>query len=353
VATIKHIGRVITAEERKPGGRLIPNPKGRLREQFREVCRFKHLSERTEEAYWGWVRRYLIFHKRNGAWRHPQELGAAEVQAFLTDLATGRSSAAKTGVAAATQNQALNGLVFLYREVLGVELEGEMFFERAQRPRRLPVVLSQAEVRRLLAAVPAEFQLPVRLLYGSGMRLMELLRLRVKDVDLERGQIVVRGGKGDQDRVTVLPESLAELLRAHLVERKAVHVADTAAGSGEVWLPEGLARKYPQAGHEWGWQWVFAMKRIAPDPVSGINRRHHLLEDSVQRAVKKAAEAAGLTKRVSPHVLRHCFATHLLENGYDIRTVQELLGHKDVATTMIYTHVMVKPGLGVRSPLDG
>ncbi len=327
--------------------RLVPNPKARLREQFHEVCRFKHLSVRTEEAYWGWLRRFLIFHKQGGQWRHPRELGAAEVQAFLTHLAAARQ------VAASTQNQALNALVFAYQDVLGVPLEEGMAFERAKRPQRLPVVLSQGEVKRLLAALAPEFQLPVRLLYGTGMRLMELLRLRVKDLDLERRQIAVRSGKGDKDRVTMVPESLVELLRAHLVRRQQGHQADAACGQGRVWLPDALARKYPAAAGEWGWQWVFAMNALSLDPASGERRRHHLLEDTVQRAVKAAGKATGLTKPVTPHVLRHSFATHLLENGYDIRTLQELLGHADVSTTQIYTHVMQRPGLGVRSPLDG
>jgi len=370
-----NIDPAITASFRRPKERLVPNPKARLREQFREVCRFRHLSERTEEAYWGWTRRFLVWVRDHAgpapdlgdgltspgvsggeeagaegekkAWRHPRELGGAEVQAFLTHLA------ARRGVAAATQNQALNALVFLFEEVLGMELEEGMAFERAKRPQRLPVVLSQGEVRRLLAAVSPDFQLPVRLLYGSGLRLMELLRLRVKDVDLERRQIAVRSGKGDKDRVTMVPESLMELLRAQLVRRKHQHEADTAAGHGRVWLPEGLARKYPAAAADWHWQWVWVMKSLSRDGESGELRRHHVLEDAVQRAVKAAGKAVALSKVVTPHVLRHSFATHLLENGYDIRTVQDLLGHQDVATTQIYTHVMQKPGLGVRSPLDG
>jgi integron integrase len=327
--------------------RFIPNPKARLREQFHEVCRFKHLSPRTEESYWGWVRRFLVFHKAGPQWRHPRDLGAAEVQAYLTDLAT------RGRVAAATQNQALNALVFLYREVLGSDLDQGMQFERATRPKRLPVVLSSAEVKQLLATVTPEFQLPVRLLYGSGLRLMELLRLRVKDVDLERRQLVVRGGKGDKDRTTMIPESLLELLRAHLVQRRQTHEADRMLGRGGVWLPTALASKYPAAATSWGWQWVFAMSRFSKDPRTGELRRHHLVEESIQRAVKSAARSLGLTKVVTPHVLRHSFATHLLEAGYDIRTVQDLLGHRDVTTTQIYTHVMQKPGLGVKSPLDG
>jgi integron integrase len=335
-----------TAGPGQPFERLVPNPKARLREQFHEVCRFKRMAERTEEAYWGWVRRLLVFSKVGGQWRHPRELGAAEVCRFLSHLATERQ------VSASTQNQALNGLVFFYRETLGLTLEGLGEAARARRVERLPVVLTREEVRRLLGAAPAEFQLPLRLLYGSGMRLMELLRLRVQDLDLERRQIAVHGGKGDKDRVTMVPETLVEGLRAHLVQRRQMHESDRAAGRGRVWLPEALGRKYPQAAAEWGWQWVFAMSRPAQDRATGEWRRHHLLEDSLQRAVKVAARAAGIVKRVSPHVLRHCFATHLLEGGTDIRTLQELLGHKDVTTTQIYTHVMQKPGIGVRSPLD-
>lgn len=342
-----NIDPAITANWRRTRGRYIPNPKARLREQFREVCRFKHLAERTEEAYWGWVRRFLVFHKEEARWRHPRDLGAAEVQQFLTHLA------AQLGVAASTQNQALNGLVFLYREVLGMEIEEQFAFERAHRPKRLPVVLTQSEVKRLLAALTPELQLPVRLLYGSGMRLMELLRLRVKDVDLERRQIAIHSGKGDKDRVTMVPESLLEVLRAHLVQRRQLHGADLAAGHGHVWMPESLARKYPKAAAEWSWQWVFVMSGLIRSGGSGRVRRHHLMEETLQRALKAASKAAGLVKPITPHALRHSFATHLLENGYDIRTVQELLGHKDVTTTQIYTHVMQKPGMGVRSPLDG
>ena len=352
----QNIRRAKTAGKRCSSAGLVANPKARLRDQLREVCRFRHLSPRTEEAYWGWVRRFLVWAKERpgvtrtsgpGLWRHPRDLGATEVQAFLTHLAVERA------VAASTQNQALNALVFLYREVLGIALEAEMLFERATRPRRLPVVLSRDETRVLLAAVAPEFQLPVRLLYGSGLRLMELLRLRVKDVDLGRRQLVVRGGKGDKDRVTMVPESLVELLRAHLVGRKQMHEADLATGHGRVALPEGLARKYPAAPEEWGWQWVFAMKSLSVDRLSGERRRHHLLEDAVQRAVRAASRAAGITKPATPHTLRHSFATHLLESGTDIRTLQELLGHADVATTQLYTHVMQKPGIGTRSPLDG
>jgi integron integrase len=333
--------------------RLVPNPKARLKEQFHEVCRFKHLAERSEEAYWGWVVR-LVRHFEGKI--NPKDLSGEQLAGFLTHLATVGQ------VAASTQNQALNALLFLYREVLHLErVVAE--FERVRRPARLPEVLSQGEVKRLLAAVTVEYQLPLRLLYGTGLRLMELLRLRVKDIDIERHQIMVHGGKGDKDRVTMLPDSLRSAMMEHLAQVKLIQAEDLAAGLGAVWLPEGLARKYPGAAKEWGWQWVFPAKSLAADRGVGPGstesrptfqwRRHHVKEDTLQRAVKAAAGRIGLVKRVTPHTLRHSFATHLLENGYDIRTVQDLLGHKNVATTQIYTHVMQKPGLGVRSPLDG
>ena len=322
---------------------LVPNPKLRLREQLREVMRFKHYAARTEETYWGWIRQFILFYDK----KHPREMGDGEVHAFLTHLAVERS------VAVATQNQALNALVFLYAQVLHRPLGQLAEFERPTRPARLPVVLTQEEARQLLRAVAVQHLLVVRLLYGAGLRLMEGVRLRVKDVDFGAGYIVVRDGKGFKDRVTLLPQSLGEPLREQLERARAVHEQDKAAGFGRVYLPEALARKYPQANLEWGWQYVFPAGQRGADPQSGTVRRHHITEDSVQRAVKEAARRVGLVKPVTPHVLRHSFATHLLENGYDIRTVQDLLGHKDVATTQIYTHVMAKPGLGVRSPLDG
>ncbi len=330
---------------------LIPNPKARLKDQFHEVCRFKHVAVRTEESYWQWVVRLV---RHFGSNIHPRDLTAEQVGGFLSHLATVGQ------VAASTQNQALNALLFLYREVLHLDqpIKG---FVRVRRPARLPTVLSQAEMRRLLAAVEAEYELPVQMLYGTGVRLMELLRLRIKDVDVGRGQIMVHGGKGDKDRTTTLPELLQPELAKHLQRVKLQHEADLRQGLGAVWLPEGLARKYPQAPREWAWQWVFPAKSVAVDPESVSHgsteshptmRRHHLKEDTLQRAVRGAARRAGLTKQVTPHTLRHSFATHLLEKGYDIRTVQELLGHKSVMTTQIYTHVMQKPGLGVKSPLD-
>ncbi len=336
---------------RRERGLFIPNRKLKLREQVAEVMRFFHYSPRTEETYWHWIERYLRVHREGGEagyrWRRPETMGAIEVAAFLSDLA-------RMGhVSAATQNQALNALVFLYGEVLHQPLGdlGEVL--RVTRPARVPEVLSREAVGRLLAAVEADYQLAVGLLYGSGLRLMELLRLRVRDVDLERGQIVVRAGKGQKDRVTVLPESLREGLAVHLRRVRLTHEADRKARVAGVRLPGALARKYPKAGEEWVWFWVFPAWKLARDAEDGAVKRHHLMEDNVQRAVRAAARKAGLSQRVTPHTLRHCFATHLLEGGTDIRTVQELMGHRSVTTTQIYLHVMKKPGLGVRSPLDG
>jgi integron integrase len=325
----------------------VPNPEARLADQCREVMRFRHFSPRTKETYLGWVDRYVRFCRRaDGTWRHPRECGAAEVRGFLSHLASGRS------VAAATQNQALNALVFLYREVLGDALAEIGDFDRAKRPRRLPVVLSREECRQLLAALEPRLRRFAALLYGSGVRLTEGLRLRIKDVDLERRQLTVRGGKGDKDRVTVLPESLRGELAAQIEEARAVWRQDRAAGLAGVWLPEALAVKYPQAGESWPWFWLWPSRETSVDPADGTRRRHHWVEARVQIAVKAAGQRAGLTKPVTPHVLRHSFATHLLEGGTDIRTVQTLLGHRSVFTTQLYTHVMQRPGLGVKSPLD-
>ena len=329
-----------TSFRRREG--LVPNPKLRLREQVREVMRFKQFSRRTDEAYWIYIRQFILFHGK----RHPREMGKPEIEAFLSHLTTAKH------VAVSTQNQALNALVFLYREVLHQPFDQLGTVERPLRRPKMPVVLSQPEVTRLLAHMDGTRGLLARLLYGTGLRLMESLRLRVKDVDFGRNQIMVHDGKGFKDRVTVLPESLRAELAAHLQRVEALHQQDLNLGLGRVWLPGALRMKFPNAEREWIWQYVFPSKRISVDPETKLRRRHHVDEMAIQRAVKAAARLAGLKKLATPHTLRHSFATHLLENGYDIRTVQDLLGHKNVATTQIYTHVMQKPGLGVRSPLD-
>jgi integron integrase len=313
-----------------------------LLDQVRDRLRLKHYSPRTEEAYVHWIRRFILYHDK----RHHRELGVPEVSAFLTHLAV------EENVAASTQNQALSALLFLYREVLGVDLSEPLNALRAQKARRLPTVLSPNEARAVLHHLDGVPLLAAQLLYGSGLRLMECVRLRVKDVDFERREILVRRGKGAKDRVTMLPTSVAEPLRVHLLQVEQTHLHDLERGLGSVYLPDALARKYPNAGTEWGWQYVFPSPRISRDPRSGVRRRHHLHPSTLQKAVRAAARAAGIAKPVSPHTFRHSFATHLLENGYDIRTVQELLGHRDVKTTMIYTHVLNRGPLAVRSPLD-
>lgn len=310
--------------------------------RLREAIRARHYSRRTEEAYVGWVRRFIVWSGR----RHPRELGAGDVRRFLSRLATVRR------VSASTQNQALSALVFLYREVLADPLPEVEGVVRAKRPRRLPVVLTRAEASSVIERLQGPTRLVAILLYGSGLRLLEALTLRVKDLDFDKGQLTVRGGKGNKDRVTVLPAVAAPALRAHLARVRRLHVRDLAAGAGAVELPDALARKYPNAAREWSWQWVFPATRVYRDPATGDRRRHHLHETAVQRAVKEAMLAAEITKRASCHTFRHSFAIHLLEDGYDIRTVQELLGHTDVSTTMIYTHVLNRGGLGVVSPLD-
>lgn len=315
----------------------------RLLDRVRDRLRLKHYSLRTETAYLGWIRRYILFHGK----RHPADMGKAEAEAFLSSLAVERN------VSASTQSQALSALLFLYREVLELELPWLDDVTRAKKPVRLPTVLTRAETLALLEKIEnAELHLIVSLLYGSGLRLLEGLRLRVKDVELARKEIVVREGKGGKDRVTMIPLQLVEPLRAQMARTKAVHESDLARGKGEVWLPDALAVKYPNAARALGWQYVFPAAGFSTDPRSGAVRRHHVDEKRVQRAVKQAALRAGIVKPVSPHTLRHSFATHLLEGGYDIRTVQELLGHADVSTTMIYTHVLNKGGRGVTSPLD-
>lgn len=314
----------------------------KLLDRVRTEIRVRHYSLRTEQAYVDWVRRFILYHKK----RHPKEMSAGEVRDFLSYLAVDRN------VSSSTQNQAKSALLFLYREVLKVELPWLDEVIVAKAAKRLPVVLTQVEARDLLGAMSGTMGLMASLLYGTGMRLMEGLRLRVKDVEFSRREIIVREGKGNKDRVTVLPENLMLPLKAHLEKVKALHERDLEAGFGEVYLPNALAVKYPNAPKAWGWQFVFPSPVRSVDPRSGIERRHHVYETSVQRAVREAAKLAGIHKPVTPHVLRHSFATHLLQAGYDIRTVQELLGHKDVQTTMIYTHVLNRGGRGVVSPLD-
>ncbi|WIG56684.1 MAG: Integron integrase IntIPac [Rhodanobacteraceae bacterium] len=300
------------------------------------------LSIRTEEAYVGWVRRFIL---ANGK-RHPRELGAREVEAFLTHLAM------RVHVSASTQNQALSALLFLYREVLQVELPWMENIRRAKKPERLPVVLSREEAAALLAEMNGVTWLMAGLLYGAGLRLMECVRLRVQDVDFVRREITVRRGKGGKDRRTMLPAMVVDALQGQLAEARRTHERDLAAGFGAVWLPDALARKYPNASREWAWQYVFPASSRSIDPRSGVERRHHLDETVLQRAVKQAVRRARIDKPATCHTLRHSFATHLIEGGYDIRTVQELLGHKDVSTTQIYTHVLNRGGRGVLSPLD-
>lgn len=319
-----------------------PTRQPRLLDDVRARLRVKHYSLRTEQAYVGWIRRFIL---ANGK-RHPREMGGAEVESFLTRLAThGR-------VAAGTQNQALSALLFLYREVLRQDLPWMNNVVRAKRPRRLPVVLTRDEVTRLLGHLQGREWVMAGLLYGSGMRLMECLRLRVKDVDFQRRDITVREGKGDKDRHVPLPQLLVAGLRAQLQAARLLHESDVSAGFGAVYLPHALERKYRGAAREWGWQYAFPAARRSRDPRSGVVRRHHLDEKVLQRAVQRARHAAGIVKPATCHTLRHSFATHLIESGYDIRTVQELLGHKDVSTTQIYTHVLNRGGQGVLSPLD-
>ncbi len=319
-----------------------PAPARRLLDQVRDAIRRRHYSPRTEESYIHWIKRFIFFSGK----RHPRELGAPEVTAFLSHLARDRD------VAAATQNQALAALLFLYKEVLGQPPPWLDQIERAKRPARLPTVLSAAEVMRLLSHLHGAKWLMASLLYGSGLRLRECLKLRVKDVDFDYRQILVRDAKGAKDRVTMLPGPVIEPLRGHLGQVKALHERDLASGHGDVELPGALARKYPRAAYEWGWKFVFPSHKLSVDPASGAIRRHHVYENYLIRGVKEAARAAGIAKPVSCHTLRHSFATHLLERGQDIRTVQELLGHSSVETTMIYTHVMRKGARGVASPLE-
>jgi len=317
-------------------------PKKKLLEQVTDIARFRHLSLRTEQAYRNWIKRYIFFHDK----RHPRELDAEAVRSFLTHLAVhGR-------VSASTQNQAFNALLFLYRHVLKMDLNIEGV-ERARHSRKLPVVFSKAEANAIIRNLRKQDRLIVSLLYGAGLRIMEAVRLRVKDIDFERNEITVRDGKGEQDRLTMLPKVLRQPLAHQIRVIREVHNDDSKKGQGEVYLPYALERKYKNASKDFIWQYVFPADKLSIDPRTGKTRRHHVNEQNVQRAVKTALRKAGVRKNGACHSFRHSFATHLLEDGYDIRTVQELLGHKDVRTTMIYTHVLNKGGRGVRSPLDG
>lgn len=314
----------------------------KLLDKVRHTLRTKHYAFRTEETYINWIRRFIFYHNK----RHPQEMNSPEIEQFLTHLAV------NLNVAASTQNQALSALLFLYNEVLRLPLARPIDAVRAKPAKHLPVVLSQNEVHRLISLVPDSYQLMAKLLYGCGLRLMECVRLRVKDVDFEQHQIIVRNGKGHKDRDTLLPDSLLDPLRRQFRFARSLHLNDLELGYGRVYLPHALDRKYPSASQEWGWQFVFPAHKRSLDPRAGLIRRHHIHQSSLQNAVRAAAKAANINKPVGCHTLRHSFATHLLENGYDIRTIQELMGHKSVETTMIYTHVVKRGGLAVRSPLD-
>jgi integron integrase len=314
----------------------------KLLDQVRQAIRTRHYSYMTEKAYVGWIKRFIFFHNK----RHPAVMGESEIAQFLSSLAS------DAHVSASTQNQALNALLFLYREILKKDIGYVNGVVRAKRPNRLPVVLTRQEVRSILASLDGSDWIMAMLLYGAGLRLMECLRLRVKDIDFTSNQIIVRAGKGNKDRHTMLPAAVKEPLFKHLDLVKRQHQRDLERGLGRVALPNALERKYPNAGKEWGWQWVFPATSHYIDRVTGQRRRHHLHESVLQKAVKEAVQKAGVTKPASPHTFRHSFATHLLEDGYDIRTVQELLGHRDVSTTMIYTHVLNRGGKGVFSPAD-
>ncbi len=317
-------------------------PQQKFLDQLRDILRAKHYSDSTEESYVAWVRRFILFHHK----KHPQEMGEKEVEEFLTHLAVVEQ------ISASTQNQALCALMFTYRYLVKQPLSETIKAVRAKRPQHLPVVLTVSEARSLLNHMTGTPFLVAQMLYGSGLRLMEGLRLRVKDVDFKQQQIIVRDAKGQQDRVTILPSSVVEPLRSHLIDVKYQHEKDLRDGYGQVYLPSALERKYRKADRDWSWQYVFPARCRSTDPRSELGRRHHLDATVIQKALKRAVKAAAIQKNVSCHTLRHSFATHLLQNGYDIPTVQALLGHKDVKTTMIYTHVLNRGGLGVRSPID-
>lgn len=320
---------------------MEPKPK-KLLEQVSDSIRRKQYSRKTEQAYINWIRRYILFHNKT----HPKDMGVVEVEKYLTHLAAERQ------VAASTQNQALSAILFLYKEVLKTPMTTSFQFIGAKKPKRLPVVLTKGEVQQVLSRLAGEYHIIAQLLYGSGLRVAEVVRLRVQSIDFEQRQILVRDGKGAQDRITMLPEIVVARLKQHLATVEDLHQDDLRNGYGRVFLPNALARKYPNAEREWIWQYVFPSKRISASWDDGIMRRHHISPSTVQKAVRRASSTAKINKHVTPHTFRHSFATHLLEAGYDIRTVQELLGHKNVKTTMIYTHVLNRGPKAVRSPLD-
>jgi len=330
-------------ENSKPTATSSQKPK-KLLDQFRDNIRIKQYSYRTEQTYIQWVREYILFHNK----RHPREMGVAEINQFITHLVVDRKASAST------QNQAISAILFLYRNTLHIELDqSSLNFIRPKKGKRVPNVLSAKEVRAVITNMTGPYKLMVQIMYGSGLRLMECLRLRVKDIDFENHRIIVYDGKGGDDRVTMLPDSVIAPMREHLIQIKAVHKKDLAANLGSVQMPFALDKKYPTAHKEWIWQFVFPASTLYTEAETGLTRRHHIHETALQRAIRAAAKIAKIEKRVTPHTFRHSFATHLLQNGYDIRTVQELLGHKDVKTTMIYTHVLQRGGLAVKSPLDG
>jgi len=319
-------------------------PKGKkLLDQYHDALRVKQYSQRTEKTYTLWVRSYIYFHNK----RHPKEMGIPEIRQFITHLVSEKK------VSASTQNQALSAILFLYRHVLHVQLDESSLAEvRPQKPKTVPIVLSKEEVKSVITNMTGVYKIVAQVMYGGGLRVMETMRLRVKDIDFANHQVIVRDGKGDNDRATILPDSAVEPLKTHLKHVKRIHEKDLAKGFGSVYMPFALERKYPSASKEWIWQYVFPAATFFKENETGITRRHHLHETAVQKAVKEAALLAKIDKHVTPHTFRHSFATHLLQNGYDIRTIQELLGHKDVKTTMIYTHILQRGGLAVRSPLD-
>jgi len=314
----------------------------KLLDQVREQIRIRGYTYRTEESYVGWVKRFIFFHNK----RHPNEMGQPEIEQFISHLAL------ELNVAASTQNQARSAILFLYRHVLSHNVASDLDIVLSKKPKRLPTVLTKSEVRQIIPLIPEQHQLFVKLLYGGGLRITEATRLRVQNIDFEQNQIIIRQGKGKKDRVTLLPQTIQEALKQHLIRVKHLHEQDLSDNHGSVFLPFALERKYPTASHKWLWQYVFPAKTLSKDPRTSKTRRHHIDASTIRKAVYHASKLSNIPKHITPHTFRHSFATHLLEDGHDIRTVQELLGHEDVSTTMIYTHVMNKGELSVRSPLD-